>query len=264
MGLGFTHFTDISAASLTVPTSFSMDDLPQVHQSSLSYLDEDHLFSDMACLGLDASVDPDNHTLLTMPADPSSAEQFTFAFSGIGRDACLALDTPDRAEALRALLRDRTCNVSKFYDTSVAAITRLYEHRRHHSESVGEDHLPTADDCKNFVRSFAHLHNVALGMDCSTDSSRDKNHVPVCSSNSSAVMLSEKTLHSSAVESLRSLMDSAELVGFAEACLIELLAEDVAAAVASPPQIIAEYDHAASCRLSDPKIAQPKSISTPA
>lgn len=238
-----------------------MDDLPSIHHLSSAYPDEDNLFADMACLGLDASPGAENHSLLSMPADPSSAEQFTFAFSGIGRDACLALDTPDRVDALRALLLDRTCNVSSHYDTSVLAITRLYEHRRRHDPFQSE-RRPNADDCKNFVRSFAQMHNLALPVEFSSDPMKDHNQVPVCNPNPSSVTLSEKSLHSAAAETLRTLMDSSELFGFAEACLIELLAEDVAAALNH--QGISGYEHGTPCRLSDSKLSQVKSISTPA
>lgn len=187
--------------------------------------DEDDLFADLACLGLDASADPNNHILLPMPADPSSAEQFTFAFSGLGRDACLALDTPDRGEVLRAMLADRTREIGKLYAASVCAIRRLYEYRCAVCH-IRRDRTSGADDCTDFVRRFAHLHNVNIGVELPNFSENDG--VPVCNTNPWAVSLSEKSLCSAAVETLRSLLDSPALSGFAEACVVELMAEDVA------------------------------------
>lgn len=228
-----------------------------------TYTDEDNLFADMACLGLDASLDPGNHTLLPMPADPSSAEQFTFAFSGLGRDACLALDTPDRVEALRALLLDRTRGISAQYDVTVQSLCGLYEHRRQHCDCFNSEssEVVSVDACKSFVRLFAQVLNVTVCVD-SMGTPLTHNCIPVCSSNPSAVMLSEKTLHSAAVESMQTLMDSTELVGFAETCLIELLAEDVASATSH--RKISDYGQCSACRMSEPNMAGPKSIATSA
>lgn len=226
--------------------------------------EEDDLFTDMACLGLDGSADPNNHTLLPMPADPSSAEQFTFAFSGLGRDACLALDTPDRGEALRAMLMDRTRRVGKLYSATVQSIRCLYEHRCRAGDT-GTDYATTTDGCKHFVRRFAQLHNINVGMEIG--SSSELNVVSVCSTNPCAVSLSEKSLCSAAVESLRALTDCSELAGFAEACLVDLVAEDVASRPSQAERKehgdIADGDASARCWLGQDYISRPKTISTP-
>lgn len=193
--------------------------------------DEDHLFSDLACLGLDASADPTNNTLLPMPADPSSAEQFSFAFSGLGRDAYLAFDAPDRAGALRALLLDRSRQISYLYDTTVQAVYQLYKYRSEHKLDAPTgtcDSLTDTDDCKEFVRLFAQLDN--SGLSClDSDSCSNVGEVMLVPEglHGSSLMLPEKTLHSAAAEKLRTLIDSPELVGFAETGLVEVLSDDV-------------------------------------
>lgn len=248
---------DRSTTLMTNSSSFVTDEYSPALRGAFS--DEDRLFSDMAGLGLDASVDPDNSTLLSMPADPSSAEQFTFAFSGLGRDAYLAFDAPDRVEALRALLLDRTRKVSKLYDLTVQAVCKLYEYRLHnHNRSeTDSDRYSTQEDCKRFVRSFARLDNTSgqLGTTISSSSSGREVNLPT-------VMLTEKTLHSAATERLRALMDSTELFGFAETCLIELLGEDVSSAVSH--RVFSDFEKGTTFPLAGSKTSRAESISTPA
>lgn len=239
--------------------SLSMDTLPaQVCTNP----EEHNLFSDMASLGLDCSASPDNHSLLPMPADPSSAEQFSFAFSGLGRDACLAIDnTPDRTEALRALIVDRSRKVSALYDIAVHAVFRLCT-RRHARPAFASDHRHylslSADDVKKFVRAFAREHSAGLTFDFASDT----DPCPVARTTASAVMLSDKAMHCAAIDSFRALMDSSDLVGFADAGLIELLAEDVAALLHT--QHGPEYEHGGACRPADSAMGTTKPIPTPA
>lgn len=218
----------------------------------------------MACLGLDGSADPNNHTLLPMPADPSSAEQFTFAFSGLGRDACLALDTPDRGEALRAMLMDRTREVGKVYSSTVQSIRCLYEHRCRACDTESNN-ARTTEGCKDFVRRFAQLHNVNVGTEMVNNP--ECNIVSVCNENPCAVSLSEKSLCSAAVESLRALTDCSELAGFAEACLVELVAEDVASLTSQTERKelgdVADGETLVRCGLDKRYISRPKTITTP-
>lgn len=218
----------------------------------------------MACLGLDGSADPNNHTLLSMPADPSSAEQFTFAFSGLGRDACLALDTPDRGEALRAMLMDRTRQVGKLYSATVQSIRCLYEHRFHACDTESGC-ARTTEGCKDFVRRFAQLHNINAGTEIVNNAER--NVVSVCSKNPCAVSLSEKSLCSAAVESLRALTDCSELDGFAESCLVELVAEDVACMTSQVERNehgdVADGETSVRCGPMKRCIPRPKPITTP-
>lgn len=184
------------------------------------------MFPDVACLGIG---DSDAVTLLPMAADPSSAEQFSFAFAELGRDASVQLEFPDRLEALRGLVLDHTSKVSRSYDAAVSALCRLCEQRSLRAQAANNGREWTNDDYKVFVRLFAQEQNV--GMVLNADDCKESLQ-PGCSGDIPAgLMLSEKTVYSSAVENFRALMDSTELVGFAEACLVELLAEDVVLAL---------------------------------
>lgn len=211
----------------------------------------------MACLGLDGSADPNNNILLPMAADPSSAEQFSFAFSGLGRDAYLAFDAPDRVGALRALLLDRTRSVSHLYDSTVQAICHLYDYRcKHHLDMIDPG------DCQQFVRSFARLDMSSFSSDALGTPADESCSGISENNNCPAVMLPEKTLHSAAVEKFRNLMDSTELVGFAEACLVELLAEDVASA--SSLRLFVNYDRNLPCRLPEKRLPSPETVTASA
>lgn len=261
------------------------DDFSPHHRNSLS--DEDHLFTDMASLGLDGSADPENHTLLQMPADPCSAEQFTFAFSGLGRDAYLAFDTPDRVGALRALLLDRSREVSQRYEQTLTALCRLYEYRQQHrcdispganvvmngittagNSSSSAQGWANANDCKEFVRSFAQM-DLNCGFDSSTCGLCQPFEPGIGTEKygegkQSTVMLAEKTLHCAAVEKMRDLVDSSELVGFAETCLIELLADDFS--VTTCRRFFLDYDPSSGrcMQMADTTLPQHKPVATPA
>lgn len=222
---------------LSSPAAFKMDE-PSPYQFA-EPLDE-NMFPDVACLGIDSGGDSDNVTVLPMAADPSSAEQFSFAFAELGRDASLDIDLPDRVEALRGLVLDRTRKVSTSYDAAVVALCRLCEHQRLRVGGRTEGRGWTIEDCKSYVRRFALEQNVGLALNA--EELRDQNSdailgVPSSSSSldlhttASGLMLSERTAYSSAVEHFRALMDSTEVVGFAEACMVELFAEDVVQAL---------------------------------
>ena len=187
-------------------------------------------FSDFAFLGLGGSGNADNSTLLSMPADPSSTEQFSFAFAELGRDASLAIDLSDRMDALRTLVQDRTKKVSRLYDSCVMALTNLFvQHERLRRPSDAGD----LEDPKSFVRSFAVEQDVCFAFNSSANVSMS----PQCSMEiSSPVMLPERATYIAAVECFRGLMDSVEVVGFAEACMLEVIAEDVSNAVSSKSQ----------------------------
>lgn len=197
--------------------------------------DEENPFPDVACLGIDTGCGSENITLLPMPADPSSAEQFSAAFGQLGRDASIDIDLPDCLEALRGLFLDRSSKLSRAYDTAVTAICRLCEQANLRSRSSQTGREWTVDDCKIYVRRFAQKQNVAVaggfgewGHMPSGWRSRSLEKGDVAS----GVMLSEKTAYSFAVESFRALMDSTELIGFAEICIVEVLAEAVVHAYA--------------------------------
>lgn len=196
------------------------------------------MFPDVACLGIDSGGDSDPVTVLPMPADPSSAEQFTFAFAELGRDASLDIDLPDRVEALRGLVLDRTRLVSSFYEAAVSSLCCLCEQRQLRVRGADGSQIWSTEDCKTYIRRFAYEQNV--GQAPNGDEQKDER----CGGNSSAssslldlqsatsgLMLSEKSAYSLAVEQFRALMDSTELVGFAEACMVELFAEDVVQAL---------------------------------
>lgn len=201
---------------------------------------DEAMFPDVACLGIDSGGDSDTVTVLPMAADPSSAEQFSFAFAELGRDASLDIDLPDRVEALRGLVLDRTRKVSTSYDAAVIALCRLCEQWRLRVGAGEEGRGWTTEDCKSYVRRFAQDQNVGLASNA--EELRDQNSGAIfgassCPSSSdtqtaaSGLMLSERTAYSSAVEHFRALMDSTEIVGFAEACMVELFAEDVVQAL---------------------------------
>lgn len=201
---------------------------------------DESMFPDVACLGIDSGGDSDTVTVLPMAADPSSAEQFSFAFAELGRDASLDIDLPDRVEALRGLVLDRTRKVSTSYNAAVISLCRLYEQRRLRVGAGEEGRGWTIEDCKSYVRRFAQEQNV--GLTSNPDEPRDQNSDAVFSASScssfsdmqtaaNGLMLSERTAYSSAVEHFQALMDSTEVVGFAEACMVELFAEDVVQAL---------------------------------
>eukprot|EP00177_Eucheuma_denticulatum_P001670 GFKZ01003005.1.p1 GENE.GFKZ01003005.1~~GFKZ01003005.1.p1 ORF type:complete len:425 (-),score=61.65 GFKZ01003005.1:1164-2438(-) len=194
---------------------------------------DESMFPDVACLGIDSGGDSDTLTVLPMAADPSSAEQFSFAFAELGRDASLDIDLPDRLEALRGLVLDRTRVVSASYEAAVCSLSCLVEQRR--LRVRGDDGGGwSVEYCKTYIRRFAQEQNVGLGP--GGDEQKDERGEGFSSGSSSMVdlqcassglMLAEKSAYSLAVEQFRALMDSTELVGFAEACMVELFAEDV-------------------------------------
>lgn len=221
---------------------------PSLYQ--FSDVQDENMFPDMACLGLDCSADSGNVTLLPMPADPSSAEQFSFAFSGLGRDACVEIDTPDRVEALRGLVLDRTCKVSRMYDATVQGLHRLCEQRYLRAKSGSScGKLSSIEDCRNFVRAFAHEQSAGFSLDELGDLQSGLAVGLGFGEQTSGVMLCERTAHSLAVERFKTLMDSAELAGFAEACMVELLAEDVVLSLAK--QGYSEFDNGNGCKMQD-------------
>lgn len=207
--------------------------------------EEDNLFTDMASLGLNASADPTNNTLLSIPVDPSSAEQFSFAFSGLGRDACLAFDIPDRLGALRTLLLDRTHEISKMYDSTVQSIHQLYKYRSEHmlesahsspSSSCSDVRKSSLGSIKRFVRAFAQLdtpiapRSRSAGLSSSSLAGMvdDDDDANVTTLHKPSLMLMEKTLQSAASEKLHTLLDRlSDAAGFEEAGLLELLSDDV-------------------------------------
>lgn len=224
--------------------------------------EDESIFPNMACLGLDCSADPDNLTLLPMPADPSSVEQFSFAFSGLGRDVGIEIDKPDRVEALRSLLVDRTRKVSRTYESTVQSLTRLCEQRYLKAKQTNAfAKVSIIDDCRNFVRAFAHEQSVGFSLHDLGDLQGGLADGLSFGELSPGVMLSEKTAQSSAVENFKALMDSTELAGFAEACMVELLTEDVVAALAQNGYM--EFENGSGCRVPDSGLAS-KPIPTPA
>ncbi|KAI0564674.1 hypothetical protein FGB62_24g213 [Gracilaria domingensis] len=218
------------------------------------------MFPDMASLGLDCSPRASNTVVLPMPVDASCVEQFSFAFTGCGNS--LKIDAPDRREALRGLLLDRTRKVSRTYEATVGALARLCEQRYHTAKSKNLDgKLSSTEDCRNFVRAFAHEQSCSFGLEDDGLSSVDEVTQMMCRSTSVAMMLPEKTAHCHAVNCFKALMDSSELEGFAEACMVELLGEDIIAVLAQHGN--AEFDKDAGCRIAERAI-QPKAIPTPA
>lgn len=194
---------------------------------------DEALFPDVSCLGID-SGDDDRTTvkLLPMDADPSSAEQFSFAFGELGNNASVNIGLPDRVKALRGLVLDRTRKVSARYESTVVGLCRLCEERCLRSCSNGNGQPWTLEDCKNYVRWFSQEQTVGFvankNSSCNPGISlSDSDEMDI----TAGFMLPEKTAYTSAVENLKALMDSSELAGFAEACMIELLCEDVAAAL---------------------------------
>lgn len=218
------------------------------------------MFPDMACLGLDCSPRANNTVLLPMPIDASSVEQFSFAFSGCSNS--LKIDAPDRREALRGLVLDRTRRVSRAYEATVVALARLCEQR--HLRATARNttvKLSCVDDCRNFVRAFAHEQSSGIGLEydgmdvCEETTQRMSTGMGV------AMMLPERTAHCNAANCFKALMDSSELEGFAEACMVELLAEDVIAMLAQ--QGHTDFELEAACRIADAPMAS-KAIPTPA
>ncbi|CAN8071257.1 unnamed protein product [Agarophyton chilense] len=223
--------------------------LYNVNEPPLSKLIDAHdesMFPDMASLGLDCGPRANNNAVvLPMPVHASCVEQFSFAFSGCGNS--LNIDAPDRREALRGLLSDRTRKVSRTYEATVAAVARLCEQRYRNAKAKNMDaKLSAVDDCRNFVRAFAHEQSCGYGLDDDGLCSVEQVAHMMCSSNSVGMMLPEKTAHCNAVNYLKALVDSSELDGFAETCMVELLAEDVIAVLAQ--QGHAQFGKDAGCR----------------
>lgn len=219
-------------------------------------IDEEHLFADMTSLGIDCSSDSDSKSLLPMPADPSSAEQFSFEFSELGRGSTLNLDTPERVEALRSLMVDRTRKVSKVYDAAVQALCRFCEHRYERSSHSEDSKTMTTDECKHFVRTFAHDQSVGFCLD-------DGVEVMNFEDQKTQILLSEKSAYSAAVENFRALMSSTEVAGFAETCMVEMIAEDVVIALEQRQEIKdqGKMENGSSCRWPDSAVGR-KPIST--
>lgn len=197
----------------------------------------DNIFPDFAFLGIGSSGDSENATLLPMPADPSSTEQFSFAFAELGRDASLAIDLPDRIVALRLLVQDRTKKVSKLYDGCVSSLSRLWAQTCAKKQLARAAKGQTkdrklAEQLKQLIRSLVEQQDPAVGFAAmrqnstlpGTEAKKQLNTKP-----HSPIMLPERSLYIAAVENLSSLLDSFQVIGFAEACLVELLAEDVLA-----------------------------------
>lgn len=163
-----------------------------------------------------------------MAADPSSAEQFSFDFEELGRNASLDIDLPDRVEALRGLFLDQTRKVSRKYESTVVELCRLCE-QRHLRVHTNRGQRLMMEDCKSYVRQFAQEQNVGVLLNTEAKGYQESLYrLDVVNVDSSGgVMLSEKTVYSAAAENFKALMDSTELIGFAEHCLIELLVEDV-------------------------------------
>eukprot|EP00178_Gracilaria_changii_P013880 TRINITY_DN390_c0_g1_i2.p1 TRINITY_DN390_c0_g1~~TRINITY_DN390_c0_g1_i2.p1 ORF type:complete len:417 (-),score=59.71 TRINITY_DN390_c0_g1_i2:1549-2799(-) len=222
--------------------------------------EDESMFPDMASLGLDCSPRANNTVVLPMPVDASCVEQFSFAFTGCGNS--LKIDAPDRREALRGLLLDRTRKLSRTYEATVGALARLCEQRYHNAKAKNMDgKLSSVEDCRNFVRAFAHEQSCGFGLEEDGLCSVDEVTQMMSRSNSVAIMLPEMTAHCNAVNCFKALMDSSELEGFAEACMVELLAEDVIAVLAQ--QGHAEFEKETGCRVPEAAI-QPKAIPTPA
>lgn len=184
------------------------------------------MFPGMACLGI---RDSDAVTLLPMPADPSSAEQFSFACAELGRDASVEFELRDRMEALRGLLSDETSIVSRRCNAAVSVLCHLFQERNLRRTQLASKQW-TLEDCKDFVRMFAQEQN--FGIISNIGDWKGSLLLGSSSDILAGLMLSEKTVYSSAVEYFRAYSDSPELVGFAEACLVELLAENVGLALA--------------------------------
>lgn len=211
-----------------------------LEEPSLYQFDDDNsasIFPDFAFLGIGSSGDSENATLLPMPADPSSTEQFSFAFAELGRDASLAIDLPDHIAALRTLVHDRTRKVSKLYDNSVSSLARLWAQKWSRKQvsfatkSTIKDRKP-ADYLKDFIRSLVMQQDPAVAFAALRETSTTscaESMKKLGSRAHSPIMLPERSLYIAAVENLTNLLDSVQVIGFAEACLIELLAEDVLA-----------------------------------
>lgn len=215
----------------------------------------------MACLGLDCSPRANNTVLLPMPVDASSVEQFSFAFSGCSTS--LKIDAPDRREALRGLVLDRTRRVSRAYEATVIALARLCEQRHLRAKATNTDvKLSSVDDCRNFVRAFAHEQSSGVGLEYDGMDVCEEITQRMRSTRLGVVMmLPERAAHCHAVNCFKALMDSSELEGFAEACMVELLAEDVIAMLAQ--QGHTDFELEAACRIADAPIAS-EPIPTPA
>lgn len=229
---------------LSSPTSFNMEE-PSLYQ--FSDPEQENMFPDVACLGIECNGGSDNLTLLPMPADPSSTEQFSFAFAELGRDASLAIDLPDRVDALRGLVQDTTRKVSRLYETTVLSLSRFLCQQRKDLTKPGDSFSHSAvEDRKDFVRRFATEHGSGYGMRSVCSPGELPCSASFGNDSGSRLMLSERAVYSGAVESFRSLMDSAELDGFAETCMFELLAEDVVSMLASPGFCSAELTSCSS------------------
>lgn len=229
----------------------NMQNLLTVNEPPLSkFIDpqDETMFPDMAVLGLNGSPRASNNVILAMPVDASSVEQFSFAFSG--QSNSFNIDAPDRREALRGLVQDGTTNVSRAYEATVTALSWVCEQRHMRAKARKIDaKLSSVDDCRNFVRAFAHEQSSGFGMeDC--HSSPTVFHASASPLHRNVgVMLPEKAAHCNAAECFNALMDSSELQGFAEACMVELLAEDVIAALAQHG--LADFEKDAACRIPD-------------
>lgn len=190
-----------------------------------------------------------------MPADPSSAEQFSFACAQLGRDASVHIDLPDCLEAMRGLVLDRSSEVSVSYEATVAALCRLSEQHNLRPDAVPNRGQWTSEDCKNYVRKFAQDQNVPIGLagaECCDEQFELQAWFPGTNYVTPGVMLSEKTAYSRAVESFRALMDSTELVGFAEAFMVELLAEEVLLSLRE--QGVLDSGKSNACRPEEPSL----------
>lgn len=212
---------DCRLGLLNSPTFLNVEE-PSLYQ--FNEVDDGTVVPDFAFLGLGPDKNGQNVTLLPMAADPSSTEQFTFAFAELGRDASLAIDLPDRIGALRALVQEK--QVSSAYDVCVRNLASLWVHQRASKPQMEREPLLYL---KEFIRALVLQQDptcVSSTLVGSPETPRlDK------ASTQSPVMLSEKALYIAAADSLTGLMDNVQMVGFAEACLVELLAEDIRAAV---------------------------------
>lgn len=225
---------------------------------------EEALFPDVSCLGFDSDGDPGTVTLLPMAADPSSAEQFSFAFAELGNNASIDIDLPDRVEALRGLVLDRSRKISTSYDSTVTGLCRLCEERHFRSQSTDSGQPWTIEDCKKYVRRFAQEQNVGL-IPATSNTLEDIGNPESPFRVSKGIditrfMLPEKTAYSSAVENFKALMDNIELVGFAEGCMVELLAEDVSLALSKGE--FSDFRNGARLHLPDASLPK-KPVSVP-
>lgn len=210
---------------LNSPTFLNVEE-PSLYQ--FNEVDDGSVVPDFAFLGLGRDKNSQNDTLLPMAADPCSTEQFSFAFVELGRDASLAIDLPDRIGALRALVQEK--QVSNCYDICVGNLSALWKHQCRSKPQMQREPLLYL---KEFIRALVLQQDPTCVSSTAADSP-EKPHLGGTGTQS-PIMLSEKALYIAAAESLTGLMDNVQMVGFAEACLIELLAEDIRAAVVEKP-----------------------------